>query len=167
MATTGRQVFSAAILLLDYQHKTSGEVVTGKNLELQRRAAGLEEYAPDGSKQQKTIGIINQRVMGLYRYSGRTPYSDARPEAAEGERMLPVTLANWDEPVDLDDMLAQWILPVGVAMDLVRPMDRELYLLLRQEYYDRLTGLGDDIVQGTMRIRDVYGGIEHGEFGLW
>ena len=113
--TDANWIFDAAIRLMDEQNEINGETVTADTAEYQLR----------------TLGILNVLRNELYPYS----------TTLEAGRVCP-ELRRFDQPLDLDDILAQTVLPYGLAAHLLLGENNTMASFFQQRYTELLYGLG-------------------------
>lgn len=113
--TDANWIFDAAIQLMDEQDEVRGETVTRDTAEYRLRA----------------LGILNVLRHELY------PFSDTY-EAG----MICPELRSFDQPLDLDDALAQTVLPYGLAAHLLLGENTTMASFFQQRYTELLYGLG-------------------------
>lgn len=113
--TDGNWVFDRAIQLMDEQDSVSGET----------RRGDTEEF------RLRTLGILNVLRHELYPYSDTFESGAVCPE-----------LKSLEQPLELDDVLAQTVLPYGLAAHLLLG-DRDVEAsFFQQRYQELLYGLG-------------------------
>ena len=113
--TDGNWIFDAAIRLMDEQHQQSG----------QTRTADTADY------RHRTLDILNILRHELYPYS--TTY--------EAGQICP-QLQTMEQPVNLDDVLAQAVLPYGLAAHLLLGEHNTMAAFFQQRYTELLYTLG-------------------------
>ena len=113
--TDANWVFDRAIYLMDEQHEKSGEA----------RTADTQEY------RNRTLGILNVLRNELF------PYSDTCVSGAEGTRQVCPEITDFDQPMGLDDVLAQTVLPYGLAAHLLLG-ERDAMASFFQQRYEAL-----------------------------
>jgi len=118
--TDGNWIFDAAIRLMDEQHEISGET----------RTADTETF------RLRTLGILNVLRHELY------PFSDTFEIGEEGKRMICPELKTMEQPLNLDDTLAQAVLPYGLAAHLLLGENDAMASFFQQRYTELLYGLG-------------------------
>ena len=144
--TTAQRVFDIAMGLIDEVNENSGATDTPDTREYKAR----------------TLLILNALRGELY------PYSDTYIEAEEkGKRAICAVIEDFDAPVDLDDFLCQSIMPYGLAAQLLLSEDAASASFLQQRYEELLRSRISAVPKRFERIYDMYGGIEHGEYGRW
>lgn len=118
--TDGNWIFDAAIRLMDEQHEISGET----------RTADTETF------RLRTLGILNVLRHELY------PFSDTFEVGEAGKRMVCPELKTMEQPLNLDDTLAQAVLPYGLAAHLLLGENDAMAAFFQQRYTELLYGLG-------------------------
>ena len=118
--TDANWIFDAAIRLMDEQHQLNGETRTGDT----------ESY------RLRTLGILNVLRHELY------PYSDTFETDANGGRAVCPQIMGFEQPLDLDDTLAQTVLPYGLAAHLLVGEQNTMADFFQQRYRELLYGLG-------------------------
>lgn len=113
--TDGNWIFDAAIRLMDEQHGVSGET----------RTADTEAY------RMRTLGILNVLRHELYPYSTTFEVGTVCPE-----------LVDLTQKLNLDDTLAQAVLPYGLAAHLLLGENNTMASFFQQRYAELLYGLG-------------------------
>jgi len=113
--TDANWIFDAAIRLMDEQSETGGETTTTDTAEYRLR----------------TLGILNVLRNELYPFS----------TTFEAGRVCP-ELRQFDQPLDLDDVLAQTVLPYGLAAHLLLGEHNTMAAFFQQRYTELLYGLG-------------------------
>ena len=97
MSTTAKWVFDKAIFLMDEQNESTGQTQTADTREYEFRA----------------IPILNILRHELY------PISDTYPQSIDGKRPIVAEIQSMNDEIDLDDAVAQGILPYGLAAHLL------------------------------------------------
>jgi hypothetical protein len=118
--TDANWIFDAAIRLMDEQHQVNGETRTGDT----------EPY------RLRTLGILNVLRHELY------PYSDTFEMGTDDRRAVCPRIMTFDQPLDLDDVLAQTVLPYGLAAHLLLGEHNAMADFFLQRYRELLYGLG-------------------------
>lgn len=142
MATTAQQVFDIAIGLMSAD--TNGQTETSDTLEYKNR----------------TLLILNALRGELY------PYSDTYARSEDGTRPTTLPISDFDTPINLDDYIAQTVMPYGLAAHLLIDENPTVAGFFQQRYEELLNKLGN-APQDFEQIVDVYGGIGHSEGGRW
>lgn len=97
MATTAKWVFDKAIYLMDEQSESTGQTQT----------ADTKEY------EFRSVPILNVLRHELY------PISDTFKTRDDGKRSVSTEIQSLDDYIDLDDVVAQGIMPYGLAAHLL------------------------------------------------
>ena len=97
MATTAKWVFDKAIYLMDEQSESTGQTQT----------ADTKEY------EFRSVPILNVLRHELY------PISDNYKTRDDGKRSVSAEIQSLDDYIDLDDVVAQGIMPYGLAAHLL------------------------------------------------
>ena len=95
--TDANWVFDRAIHLMDEQNEMNGET----------RTVDTEEY------RYRTLSILNVLRHELY------PLSDTFETGSDGKRAIVPLLTGFEQPIDLDDAIAQGVMPYGLAAHLL------------------------------------------------
>jgi len=145
MATTAQKVFDIAMGLIDEVDENSGSTNTSDTLEYK----------------QRTLLILNALRGELY------PYSDTYSVIAAGTRPICTAITALTDVLDLDDFLAQSVLPYGLAAQLLVDENPSSASFLQQRYAE-LTQKASKIPVESEDITDVYGvASTYNEFGSW
>ncbi len=118
--TDGNWVFDRAIGLMDEQNSWNGDT----------RTADTEGY------RLRTLHILNVLRHELY------PYSDTFRIGEDGKRVICPELKSMEQPVDLDDAIAQTVLPYGLAAHLLLGENDQMAAFFFQRYAELLRGIG-------------------------
>lgn len=110
--TDANWVFDKAIHLMDEQNELNGET----------RTVDTKEY------QYRTLSILNVLRNELY------PFSDTFEAGVNGKRVIPPLLTSFDQPIDLDDAIAQSVLPYGLAAHLLLGENDAMASFFNQRY---------------------------------
>jgi len=113
--TDGNWIFDAAIRLMDEQNARNGETNTADTAEYRHR----------------TLTILNVLRHELYPVSG----------TFEAELVCP-ELKSMEQPLNLDDDLAQTVLPYGLAAHLLLGENHVMAAFFQQRYTELLRTLG-------------------------
>jgi hypothetical protein len=137
-------VFDKAIHWIDAQNESTGLTVT----------ADTKEYA------LRTPSIINLYLNVVY------PYSDTYLNREDGKRPYLEPVQSMDDVLDLDAYICMSVLPFALAAGLLVEENAAVANTALQIYQENLAraavmpaAVGD--------IEDVYGGLEHGQYGRW
>ena len=143
--TTAQTVFELAMHLMDETNESTGAADN----------ADTKEY------KNRTIGILNVLRVECY------PYSDTYEVAEPGKRPVCPEIPDFETPIEMDDGICQGVLPYGLAARLLLGEDDEKAAFFQQCYEEKLAQLASSVPAEASDIIDLYGGIEHGEFGHW
>lgn len=142
MATTAQQVFDIAIGLMSAD--MNGQTETSDTLEYKNR----------------TLLILNALRGELY------PYSDTYIKTEDGKRPVMPPITDFETPIDLDDYIAQSVMPYGLAAHLLIDENPTVAAFFQQRYEELLDKLGS-VPAEFEPIEDVYGGIGFSYGGRW
>lgn len=129
--TTGTEVYSAALVLMDANND-----------------ADTSEY------KSKALSIINILRGELY------PYSDTFDTTQDGRPICQI-MTDLDDSIGLDDYICQTVMPYGMAAHLLLDENPTSASFFNQRYMELLAALRNGIgrpVNGSQDIDDVYGG---------
>ncbi len=140
--TTAKQVFDIAIGLMSADTN------------------GLTETSDTTEYKNRTLFILNALRGELY------PYSDTYARSEGGTRPTMPPISDFDTPINLDDYIAQTVMPYGLAAHLLIDENPTVAAFFQQRYEELLDKLGN-VSQDFEQIVDVYGGIGHSEGGRW
>ena len=118
--TDANWVFDRAIHLMDEQYEQSGET----------RTVDTKEY------EYRTLSILNVLRHELY------PYSDTFEFRTDGKRQICPELTAFDQAIDLDDAIAQGVLPYGLAAHLLLGENNTLAAFFNQRYAELVHEIG-------------------------
>ena len=110
--TDANWVFDKAIHLMDEQNELNGET----------RTVDTKEY------QSRTLSILNVLRHELY------PFSDTFEAGQNGKRVIVPLLTSFDQPIDLDDAIAQGVMPYGLAAHLLLGENDAMASFFNQRY---------------------------------
>lgn len=110
--TDANWVFDKAIHLMDEQNELNGET----------RTVDTKEY------QSRTLSILNVLRHELY------PFSDTFEAGKNGKRVIVPLLTSFDQPIDLDDAIAQGVMPYGLAAHLLLGENDAMASFFNQRY---------------------------------
>lgn len=146
MATTAQQVFDIAIGLMSAD--ANGQTETSDTLEYKNR----------------TLLILNALRGELYPYSDT--YITKKKKTENGKRPVMLPITDFETPIDLDDYIAQSVMPYGLAAHLLIDENPTAAAFFQQRYEELLYKLGS-VPAEFEPIEDVYGGIEFSYGGRW
>lgn len=135
--TNAEWVFARAIHLMDEQNESTGETQT----------ADTKEY------RLRTLSILNILRNELY------PYSDTYEPSAGRKRPVCQMIATFEEDIGLDDVLAQGILPYGLAAHLLLGENDALASFFNQRYTELINTLAAKAPSEWESIDPAYGSI--------
>lgn len=149
--TTGQDIFDKAITLMG-ELSDSGETDWADTVEYKNRA----------------LNILNTLRGEVYQYSDT--YATQKKKYP-GRRPVCDPLESLEDEIGIDDVLAQTVLPYGLAAHLLLDENDNMAAFFQQRYEELLRKLGANIPGQWESIEDVYsyaqGGIEFGQFGHW
>jgi hypothetical protein len=149
--TTGQDIFDKAITLMGEQ-SDSGET----------------DWIDTQEYKNRSLEILNTLRGEVYPYSDT--YATQRKKYP-GRRPVCDKLESLDDEIDIDDVLAQTVMPYGLAAHLLVDENDNMAAFFQQRYEELLRKLGANIPGQWESIDDVYGyargGIEFGQFGRW
>ena len=144
--TTAQRVFDLAMGLMDEVNETSG----------------LTDPADTKEYKNRTLLIISALRGELY------PYSDTLTGAeGSGKRPVCAPVTDFTSALDLDDVLAQTVLPYGLAAQLLLDENPVAASFLQHRYAELTASLAVGIPLCSEDITGLYGGMEHRGFGRW
>ena len=118
--TDANWVFDRAIHLMDEQYEMTGET----------RTVDTKEY------EYRTLSILNILRHELY------PFSDTFEPGENGKRYICPMITEWDQEIDLDDAIAQGVLPYGLAAHLLLGENDTLAAYFNQRYQELMYTIG-------------------------
>lgn len=145
--TTGTDIFDKAITLMG-ELSDSGETDW----------ADTEEY------KNRALNILNTLRGEVYQYSDTYK---TQKRNFPGRRPVCPALESLDDEIGIDDVLAQTVLPYGLAAHLLLDENDNMASFFQQRYEELLRKLGSNIPGEWESIQSVYGGIEYGKYGDW
>lgn len=135
--TTAEWVFARAIHLMDEQNETTGETST----------ADTSEY------KLRTLSILNILRHELF------PYSDTYEPQENGTRDVCTEITSFTDVIDLDDVLAQGILPYGLAAHLLLGENDSMASFFNSKYSELIRDLAAKKTAMWEDITPYYGGL--------
>lgn len=135
--TNAEWVFARAIHLMDEQNESTGETKT----------ADTKEY------RLRTLSILNILRNELY------PYSDTYEPSSGRKRPVCQMIATFEEDIGIDDVLAQGILPYGLAAHLLLGENDALASFFNQRYTELINTLAAKAPSEWESIEPAYGSI--------
>ena len=148
MAVTVQDIFDIAIRLMDSQNESTGSTET----------ADTKEY------RLRTVSLLNSILDRAFPYSDN--YREAL-EAANGKRPICPKVAEMADEVALDERICTGALPYGLAGLLLLEEDPSRANFFWQTFLEQLDLSRQSLPSVIGEVEDLYGGIEHGEFGAW
>lgn len=148
MAVTVQEIFDISIHLMDAQNESTGNTET----------ADTKEY------RLRTISLLNSILDRAFPYSDN--YREALEKAA-GRRPVCPKVSVFTQTVDLDDRVCTSALPYGLAALFLLEEDPTRADFFWQTFLENLELCRQGLPAVISEVEDVYGGIEHGEFGAW
>lgn len=146
MAITVQKIFDIAIRLMDAQNESTGSTDT----------ADTKEY------NLRTVSLLNSVLDKAY------PYSDNYREAVTGgKRPICPKVTSMTDEVQLDEAICTAALPYALAGLLLLEEDPTRANFFMQMFEEMLEQCRKGLPAVESTVEDVYGGIEHGEFGAW
>ncbi len=139
MSTTAQTIFDLAIALMDEVDESTGETDT----------ADTREY------KDKTLLILNTLRGELYKFS------DTYAASTDGSRPIAGYIGDFTSDIDLDDFLAQTIMPYGLAAHLLLFEDDAKAAFFQARYEELINKYGGDKPSESETIENLYGGIEY------
>lgn len=118
--TNGNKVFDLAIHLMDEQYELTGAT----------RTADTKEY------EFRALSILNILRHELF------PYSDTYDWDENGRRWICPELADMEQPIDLDDAIAQGVMPYGLAAHLLLGENNTMASFFNQRYAELMYAIG-------------------------
>jgi hypothetical protein len=149
--TSGQTIFDMAITLMD-EMDDSGKTDWSDTTEYKNRA----------------LNILNVLRGEVY------PYSDTyktQKKQYPGKRPVCPIMESLEDEIGIDDVLAQTVLPYGLAAHLLLDENNSMAGFFQQRYEELLRRLGNNIPAEWESILNAYGAagaeIEYGQFGSW
>lgn len=118
--TDANKVFDLAIHLMDEQYEVNG----------QTRTSDTKEY------EYRTLSILNVLRHELY------PYSDTYDPGKDGKRYICPEITRFDQQIDLDDAIAQGVMPYGLAAHLLLGENDTMAAFFNQRYAELVYKIG-------------------------
>lgn len=148
--TTGKDIFDKAITLMNEMSEV-----------------GETDWEDTEEYKHRALNILNTLRGEVYQYSDTY---DTQNGKYPGKRPVCPPLNSLDENIGIDDVLAQTVLPYGLAAHLMLDENDNMASFFQQRYDELLRRLGPSVPGQWESITNVYGygvGIEHGEDGRW
>lgn len=133
--TTPEWVFARAIHLMDEQSEANGETTT----------TDTNEY------RMRTLSILNVLRHELF------PYSDTFETGEDGKRIICPELKSFTDEIGLDDVMAQGILPYGLAAHLLLGENDSMASFFNERYAELMQTLAKKRPSVWEEITPYYG----------
>ena len=143
--TTAQNVFDTTMALIDEVNESTGATDT----------SDTREY------KQRTLAILNLLRGELY------PYSDTFEKGGGKTRPIVKIIADFNEPILLDDYICQSVLPYGLAAHLLLDENPSAAGFFNGRYNELKAMLQRGLGGVSEDITDVYGGLTYNEFSRW
>jgi hypothetical protein len=137
-------VFDKAIHWIDAQNESTGSTNT----------ADTKEYA------LRTPSIISLYLNVVY------PYSDTYRNREDGRRPYLEPVLSMTDELDLDAYICMSVLPFALAAGLLVEENDAVANAALQIYQENLARAAA-LPAVVGEVEDVYGGLEHGQYGRW
>jgi hypothetical protein len=137
-------VFDKAIHWIDAQNESTGSTNT----------ADTKEYA------LRTPSIISLYLNVVY------PYSDTYRNREDGRRPYLEPVRSMTDELDLDAYICMSVLPFALAAGLLVEENDAVANAALQIYQENLARAAA-LPAAVGEVEDVYGGLEHGQYGRW
>jgi hypothetical protein len=137
-------VFDKAIHWIDAQNESTGSTNT----------ADTKEYA------LRTPSIISLYLNVVY------PYSDTYRNREDGRRPYLEPVRSMTDELDLDAYICMSVLPFALAAGLLVEENDAVANAALQIYQENLARAAA-LPAVVGEVEDVYGGLEHGQYGRW
>ena len=135
--TTAAWVFARAIHMMDEQNEATGETSTADTAEYKLR----------------TLSILNILRHELF------PYSDTYEAQEDGTRDVCTEIKAFTDVIDLDDVLAQGIMPYGLAAHLLLGENDSMAAFFNSRYSELVRDLAAKKSSKWEDIMPYYGGL--------
>ena len=135
--TTAAWVFARAIHMMDEQNEATGETSTADTAEYKLR----------------TLSILNILRHELF------PYSDTYEAQEDGTRDVCTEIKAFTDVIDLDDVLAQGIMPYGLAAHLMLRENDSMAAFFNSRYSELVRDLAAKKSSKWKDIMPYYGGL--------
>ena len=135
--TTAPRVFARAIHMMDEQNEATGETSTADTAEYKLR----------------TLSILNILRHELF------PYSDTYEAQEDGTRDICTEIKAFTDVIDLDDVLAQGIMPYGLAAHLLLGENDSMAAFFNSRYSELVRDLAAKKSSKWEDIMPYYGGL--------
>lgn len=118
--TDARKVFDLAIHLMDEQAENTGATITQDTKDYETR----------------TLSILNVLRHELH------PYSDTFVPGEDGKRYICPMITDFEQNIDLDDAIAQGVMPYGLAAHLLLGENDSMAAYFNQRYSELMYRIG-------------------------
>lgn len=149
--TTGQDIFDKAITLM-------GEMSD----------SGESDWADTQEYKNRALNILNTLRGEVYQYSDTY---NSGSKKYPGKRPVCPALESLDDEIGIDDVLAQTVMPYGLAAHLLLDENDNMASFFQQRYEELLKRLGMNIPAQWESIWETSGmegvPIEYGQFGHW
>ena len=145
MNYTVQDIFDSAIRLIDEQNESTGSTET----------ADTKPY------RVKAVSLVRNLIPRVY------PVSDTYAASTDGKRPVCRMPEALTDELDLDQYICESVLPWGLAALLIIDDDRDKYNAYWDEFEKGIALARNSLPSEIGEVEDVYGGIEHGEYGAW
>jgi len=122
-------------------------------------SAGLSDTSDNSEYKIRTLRILNALRLELY------PLSDTYTMTTAGMRPQNASLSAFSDVIDLDDYLAQTVLPYGLAAALLLDENPNVASFFQQRYEE--LKVASKIPNEFEAIENVYGGQCYNEYSRW
>lgn len=133
-STTAQWIFEAAMTLVD-----------------ELNDQGQADHNDTQEYKNKTLTILSILQNELY------PYSDTYRKTNEDKRPVLFIVESFDDVLNLDDYIAQTVMPYGLAAHLMVDENPTVAAFFQQRYEELKAGLMKGLPQMSQDIVDVYG----------
>lgn len=144
MTTTALWVFEKAMYLMDEQNESNGATDTADTAEYKFRSLPI-------------LNVLRHEVYPCSEYFQADGVT--RPFCPE--------IASLDSVIQMEDPLVQGVMPYGLAARLLADENPTLANYFQQNYEVMLQTMRSRLPAVSAPIENLYGGMEHREYGLW
>lgn len=147
--TTGINIFNSAITMMDEMSDT-----------------GKTDWTDTTEYKNRALNILNTLRGEVYQYSDTY---NTQKKKYPGRRPVCPLMESLDDEIGIDDVLAQTVLPYGLAAHLMLGENDAMAAFFQQRYEELLRKLGANVPGEWESIENAYGNafIEYGKFGSW
>ena len=130
---------------------------------------GKTDWADTVEYKNSAMNILNILIGECFPYSDTyRNYSDGFKPKLKGRRPVCEQIETWDSDVGIDDVIANTVMPYGLAAQLLLDENPSSAAFFQQRYEELLRRLGASCPNTWESIENMYGvNIEYGEFGRW